>query len=279
MNASYSGAVATARDYYNSDDADNFYSRIWGGEDIHIGLYDSADEDIRQASQRTVATMAAQLKGLNSRSRLVDLGAGYGGAARWLARTAGCRVSCVNLSEVQNQRNRELTEAAGLADLIDVHDGSFEDIPAEDAEFDYAWSQDSILHSGDRIRVLQEIDRGLKPGGELIFTDPMQADGCPKGVLEPVLRRIHLESLGSFAFYREQARALGWKEIAVLDMTFQLVNHYSRVRQELEGHRAELTDQVSSEYAQRMIEGLSHWIAAGKNGYLKWGIMHFQKGR
>jgi hypothetical protein len=72
---------------------------------------------------------------------------------------------------------------------------------------------------------------------------------------------------------------LGWKEIAVLDMTFQLVNHYSRVRQELEGHRAELTDQVSSEYAQRMIEGLSHWIAAGKNGYLKWGIMHFQKGR
>src|SRR6056297_2845372 len=27
-------------DYYDSDDADTFYSTIWGGEDLHIGLYD-----------------------------------------------------------------------------------------------------------------------------------------------------------------------------------------------------------------------------------------------
>jgi sarcosine/dimethylglycine N-methyltransferase len=277
MAASYSAAVETARDYYNSDDADNFYSRIWGGEDIHIGLYDSPEEDIRQASQRTVATMAAQLKGLSNRSRVVDLGAGYGGAARWLARTSGCHVSCVNLSEVQNQRNRELSEAAGLGNLIEVHDASFEDIPAGDAEFDYVWSQDSILHSGDRARVLREIDRVLKPGGELIFTDPMQSDDCPEGVLEPVLARIHLDSLGSIAFYRAQAKGLGWEEVAVLDMTFQLVNHYSRVREELAARKADLAEQVSRAYAERMIQGLTHWIEAGQSGYLKWGILHFRK--
>ena len=27
----------TARAYYDSEDADNFYAAIWGGEDIHIG--------------------------------------------------------------------------------------------------------------------------------------------------------------------------------------------------------------------------------------------------
>jgi len=31
----YSDVVQTARDYYNSDDAEAFYSAIWGGEDIH----------------------------------------------------------------------------------------------------------------------------------------------------------------------------------------------------------------------------------------------------
>ena len=36
----YSTTVDTARDYYNSSDADRFYATIWGGEDIHIGLYD-----------------------------------------------------------------------------------------------------------------------------------------------------------------------------------------------------------------------------------------------
>jgi len=277
MSARLSTVVRTAREYYNSDDADNFYNSIWGGEDIHIGLYTAADEDIRSASERTVATMAARLEGLDAQARVVDLGAGYGGAARWLARTAGCHVTCVNLSEIQNARNRELTQAAGLAERIDVFDASFEDVPAPDASFDIAWSQDSILHSGDRPRVLAEIDRVVRPGGEVVFTDPMQADACPPGVLDAVLERIHLDSLGSFEFYRTQAARLGWEEISVEDLTEHLVRHYSRVRQELLERRESLRAQVSAQYIDRMIQGLTHWILAGESGHLAWGILHFRK--
>ena len=43
-----------AQDYYNSDDADAFYASIWGGEDIHIGLYEREDEAIIDASRKTV---------------------------------------------------------------------------------------------------------------------------------------------------------------------------------------------------------------------------------
>ena len=59
MSQAYSDAVRTAQDYYNSDDADNFYSRLWGGEDIHIGLYEHDDEDVIPASRRTVARVSA----------------------------------------------------------------------------------------------------------------------------------------------------------------------------------------------------------------------------
>ena len=34
----------TARDYYNSTDADTFYHSVWGGEDIHVGIYNGGDE-------------------------------------------------------------------------------------------------------------------------------------------------------------------------------------------------------------------------------------------
>ena len=54
----YSDTVEKARAYYNSDDADNFYYTVWGGEDIHIGLYQSDEEPISTASERTVRTMA-----------------------------------------------------------------------------------------------------------------------------------------------------------------------------------------------------------------------------
>ena len=38
MSDSYSSVVKTAQEYYDSDDADNFYYHVWGGEDIHVGL-------------------------------------------------------------------------------------------------------------------------------------------------------------------------------------------------------------------------------------------------
>ncbi|MCO6412419.1 MAG: class I SAM-dependent methyltransferase [Thiogranum sp.] len=277
MSSSYSQVVKTAQDYYNSDDADNFYYHIWGGQDIHIGNYESDDEPIAAASERTVQRMAAQVQGMGPRSRVIDIGAGYGGAARWLAQTRGCHVSCLNLSEAQNARNRMLTDAEQLGERIDVIDGSFEEIPFAAQQFDFAWSQDAILHSGQRARVFDEIDRVLKPGGEFIFTDPMQADDCPAGVLQPVLDRIHLDTLGSIAFYRRQAQRLGWEEIAVTDLTPQLVMHYTRVRRELAERRPELQGKVSDGYIERMLQGLGHWIDAGQNGYLAWGILHFRK--
>lgn len=281
MSAKYSEIVQTARDYYNSEDADNFYFHVWGGEDIHIGLYANDTEAIPVASQRTVSTMAERLTNLSKDSKVIDLGAGYGGSARWLAKNVGCHVTCVNLSEVENERNREISEKAGLADLIEVHDASFEDVPTGDAEFDMVWSQDSFLHSGARDRCMQEVDRILKPGGEFIFTDPMQADDCPEGVLQPVLDRIHLSTLGSIGFYRDEASKLGWEEIGVDELTHQLVRHYSRVRQELTARRDELAGEqiVSDAYIERMIQGLGHWVEAGTKGYLAWGILHFRKPR
>jgi sarcosine/dimethylglycine N-methyltransferase len=124
---------------------------------------------------------------------------------------------------------------------------------------------------------MAEVDRILKPGGEFIFTDPMQADDCAPGLLKPVLDRLHLESLASIGFYQKQAVQLGWQELAVHDLTPQLVKHYTRVRQELLQRRVLLSHSVSDAYIDRMIEGLGHWIEAGERGLLRWGILHFGK--
>ena len=142
---------------------------------------------------------------------------------------------------------------------------------------DYVWSQDSILHAGDRAQVFDEVDRILKPGGQFIFTDPMQADDCPPGVLQPVLDRLHLDSLGSFGYYRQQAARLGWKELRVVDLTPQLVTHYTRVRQELAARREALTGRISEDYVDRMLLGLKNWVDAGSQGHIAWGILHFGK--
>lgn len=271
-----SDAVERAEAYYDSSEADAFYQTIWGGQDIHIGLYQSEDEPIADASRRTVETMANHLVKVDGTTRILDLGAGYGGSARYLADRFGCQVTCLNLSETQNALNQTLTEDAGLTDKVSVVYGDFENIPEPDDSFDIVWSQDAILHSGNRPRVLDEVRRVLVSGGQFIFTDPMQSDNCPDGVLQPVLDRIQLSTLGSFGFYRTELSARGFEEAKTEPLTDQLRMHYSRVRKALQDRYDEAVKLSGQAYVDKMIKGLQHWVDGADNGYLAWGIMDYR---
>lgn len=276
----YSEVVETARSYYNSTDADNFYFHVWGGEDIHIGLYQSDDEPIAEASRRTVRRMGELAGVLSPATRVLDLGAGYGGSMRYLAQRFGCHCVALNLSEVENERDRRMNIEAGLERNIEVVDGDFTNLDFGDASFDLVWSQDAFLHSGDRARVCAEAARVLKPGGRMIFTDPMQTDDAPTEPLKPIYDRIHLDSLGSPGFYRKTLDGLDMTEVTFEDHADQLPRHYSRVRQALTDNADDLKSAgVSDEYIERMNAGLQHWVDGGRKGYLTWGIFVFEKGR
>ncbi|KAA1258395.1 Sarcosine/dimethylglycine N-methyltransferase [Rubripirellula obstinata] len=275
--SAYDTATETARRYYNSSDADTFYAEIWGGEDIHIGIYQSPDEPISRASHRTVEHLTQRLSGINESSVILDIGSGYGGAARHLARHFGCRVIGLNLSETENARHRQLNQQAGLEDRIEVIDGAFESIPLDDDHVDVVWSQDAILHSGDRERVLREVNRVLRSGGQFVFTDPMRADDCPAESLTAILQRIHLSDLGSTQFYQRAAEQLGWQDRGFEAMPEQLINHYSRVLEMTDASSVALAEKVSASYLERMKVGLRHWIDGGRAGRLNWGVFLFQK--
>jgi len=258
--------VQITQEYYDSEEADNFYYHIWGGEDIHVGIYPEPETTVKEASQRTVATMITMLPPLDANTTILDIGSGYGGAARYIAKQFGCKVDCLNLSETENKRNRERTKEAGLEDLVSVT-----------KKYDIVWSQDAILHSDRKRKVFAEAYRVLKPGGIFILTDPMQSDDCPEGVLDSILERIHLKEMGSVRRYRTFARELEMREIDVKEMPKQLVNHYSHVLQAVQENYDEITEKSGKAYIEKMTKGLQHWIDGGKQSYLNWGILVFKK--
>ncbi|WP_346895492.1 methyltransferase domain-containing protein [uncultured Roseibium sp.] len=270
-----------AESYYDSDDADTFYSTVWGGQDLHIGLYDTT-KDIRAASDLTIEEMLKMLPKLEDGAAFLDIGAGYGGAMRKVLSRRGDRevdtAVCLNISEVQNDTNRHRNRQKGFADRIRVVHGAFEDIPEKPSSFDVVWSQDAILHSDQRQQVLSEVFRVLKPGGYFIFTDPMQADDADPAALQPVYDRLQLNSLGSMRFYREAAEALGFEIVEQREMTRQLRTHYARVREELlDNYKRLREDGASAEYLDKMAEGLQNWVTAADAGQLSWGIQLFRK--
>jgi SAM-dependent methyltransferase len=114
--------------------------------------------------------------GLKSSVRVLDLGSGKGGAARHLASTFGCHVTCYNLGKNQNSHNLKQAKADGIGHLVECRQGNFNaGLPAEwTASFDLVWSQEALCHAKDQLTLLTEIKRVLKPGGAAIFTDIMR---------------------------------------------------------------------------------------------------------
>jgi sarcosine/dimethylglycine N-methyltransferase len=266
-----------AEDYYDSESADTFYSTVWGGQDLHVGSYEDT-RDIGQASDVTVDRMIAKLPEFTAETRVLDIGAGYGGAMRRLIGQRGGSATCLNISEVQNDTNRHRNRKQGFSDRIRVVHGVFEDIPEPNESHDIVWSQDAILHSDQRTRVLQEVWRVLKPGGLFIFTDPMQSDDADPTQLQPVYDRLQLNSLGSFRFYREAAEAIGFETVEQEDLTHNLRTHYARVREDMLANYDTLRDSgASAEYLDKMAVGLENWVKAADQGNLAWGIQVFRK--
>ena len=222
--------------------------------------------------------MAAMLLQRGAGTRGLELGSGYGAAARYLANELGFHIDCLNLSLVQYKRNRQINQARSLEDRIRVVEGSFEDIPFGAASYEVVWSQDSFIHSANRRRALDEVGRVIKPGGDFVFTDLIQQEDCPPEVLEPVLARFHLDSLGTVKFYREAAIELGWHELQVIDLSGHLVTHYERLLQELEQRYENLLGEFSEEYLKGVRHGIQNWVSAGKEGHLKWAMFHYREG-
>jgi sarcosine/dimethylglycine N-methyltransferase len=274
-----SAAEVAAEAYYDSKDAGRFYEAICGGEDIHIGLYgrNAGTIDIPTACYKLTAAMANRLPALVAGAQVLDLGAGYGGAARYLARRFDCKVHCLNISEVQNERNRRRNRGLGLQDRIDVVHGSFHRVPLRDASVDLVWSQGAFFHSDDREQLVAEVQRVLKPGGQVLFTDQMQSDACPPGVLSSFYERFKVAALSSPLSYRRTFAQRGLRQEEWCDLSPDLLYHYTTVRSVLRQHYDKLSREISTSYLDRMLINLNNWVSASHAGHLRWGIFHFRK--
>lgn len=196
-------AEAAARRYYGTGDVDAFYAVVWGGEDIHTGVYAHEHESVALASRRTVELAAGKVADrLGPGSTVLDLGSGYGGPTRYLAGRFGCKVVALNISESQNERHRRANAEQGMDGLIEVVTGSFQDIPYPAGYFDVVWSQEAFCHSGDRNQLLGEAVRVLEPRGDLVFTDLMAADTAPPDALRAAVARLDVDGFATPGFYR-----------------------------------------------------------------------------
>jgi SAM-dependent methyltransferase len=192
----------------------------------------------------------ARRAGVGATSRVLDVCAGLGGPARFLASRRGSTVVALELHAGRAggaARLNRLVHATGVA----VVRGDATALPFDRGTFDACLSQEALLHVADKPVVLSECHRVLAPGGRIAFSDWIahpSLGGRERERLWEWMAATTLQTLDSYCALLGQA---GFTAIEAEDLSAEW---RPIVRARLELHRALGTDGVARFGEQRYLE-------------------------
>jgi SAM-dependent methyltransferase len=157
--------------------------------------------------------------GIGSESVVLDLCAGLGGPARYLAWRFGCRVTGIELNSSRVAGAQRLTELVGLTREVQFVEADATRLPLPGRSFSACVSQEAFVHIADKGRLLGECHRVLRPGGTLAFTDWVageELEGSERDRLQADFAAFGLSTVDA---YREQLAACGFRQIDIEDLS------------------------------------------------------------
>ena len=160
----------------------NFYDGAYGSfaDDVLSEIRrETFGVDLGQSSWTTVDEYDnfCDLLKIGAESDVLETASGSGGLALQLAERFNCRVTGIDINQEGVENANRLAAERGISNarfqITDV-DKRF---PFDDSSFDAIICIDAANHFPDRLHVLKEWSRVLKPGGRVLFTDPVVITG------------------------------------------------------------------------------------------------------
>lgn len=167
-------------------------------DEFHVGGIEATQE------------LAAHME-LRKGMRLLDVGSGIGGPARYFAGEHGCKVTGIDLTEEFVRAARGLTERTKLSGLADFQQGSALEMPFEAGSFDGAYMIHVGMNVADKTGVFREVRRVLKSGALFTIFDILRVgDGAMR---YPVPWALSEETsfVGTAKEYREALQKVGFE--------------------------------------------------------------------
>ena len=162
---------------------------------------------------------AARSLALGPTSRVLEIGSGLGGPARYLAHKIGCPVTALELQSQLHQLACDLTTRTGLGDRVKHVPGDALTYPFSSAVFDAVVSWLAIHHIRERGRLLARCADTLKPTGKIYIEDLYQRAPFAEDDLPDVAQTIYGVTLTSAEDYVRDLHDAGFTNIEATDMT------------------------------------------------------------
>jgi ubiquinone/menaquinone biosynthesis C-methylase UbiE len=178
---------------------------------------------------------------LRATDHVLDVGCGSGGPALVLAREIGCRVTGVDINEAGLRAGLALAREAGLQEKVHFqHADVRKPLLFSDQAFDALICMDVICHLPDRRRLFDEWRRVLRPGGQVLYTDPVVVTGLVAKEEFAARSSTGYFEFGPLGVNEEHLREAGFELVITEDVTDNEVEVSERWHDARERRAAEL---------------------------------------
>ncbi len=206
---------------------------------------------------------AIRILDLNSHSHILEVGAGIGGPARYLAANAGCRVTAMELQSDLNDVAYSLTQRCRLSDKITHVQGNFLSDPLPDDEYDAIVSWLVFLHIPQREKLFNRCISTTRPGGKLFIEDFSKRAEFTAYEKDQLAQKVYCTYVPTTEEYAMQLESAGFTDIAVTDMTDQWTKFVSGRLQLFREQR----DRNLRVHGTEIVEGLEDFYSTIVNLY------------
>uniref|UniRef100_A0A8R1HNG7 SAM_MT_ERG6_SMT domain-containing protein n=1 Tax=Caenorhabditis japonica TaxID=281687 RepID=A0A8R1HNG7_CAEJA len=134
----------------------------------------------------------AEKLGLSENVHCLDIGCGIGGVILDIA-DLGAKLTGVTIAPNEAEIGNEKFASLGLSDRCNIVAADCHEMPFEDNTFDVAYAIYSLKYIPQLDKVMQEIQRVLKPGGKFIVYDLIKTNDYDPENKEHVKTLYHLE--------------------------------------------------------------------------------------
>jgi 27-O-demethylrifamycin SV methyltransferase len=254
------------------------------GDELHYGLFRSGSEDLASATRELTRSMADAAE-LEPGMEVLDVGCGTGAPACWLASECGACVTGITTSAVGVAAARERARASSVGHLtaFEQRDGMDNGFP--ESSFDRVWVLESSHLMRDRVGLVAECSRVLRPGGRVALCDivlrrPLPFTEVrrlrePLGLLREVFGDARMEPLAEYRRLAEQHHLVVDRE---LDLTAEARPTFDRWRVNAERHREEVTGLIGEADLRRFVEACDVLESFWDDGTLGYALLAAKKG-
>jgi len=156
---------------------------------------------------------------INEKTKILDVGSGMGGPARYIANQTGAEITAIELQSDQNNLAKDLTKKCGLSNKINHICGDILDYDFKNQTFDAVVSWLTLYHIANHEILLKKLFDLLNPNGFFYAEDITSRINLSNADRKEIKKEIYGIHLPYFDKYISNLEQNGFKLIFSEDMS------------------------------------------------------------